>query len=298
MVNKPSNASYHRLNTDEKRNFRAGRTIGDPRTARLRRCGGWNRFLAPPQPHRQPGAAGDAVARRHGADADGRHGDRRASRLCRSGAGGVWRCADSSRRPADRRHRPADRRHRAVRPIRRRRQAGGLRRGLAPGPDPRAHPRRDLCGDHDQRPGHPRLARTAGGGGGGRRPGLARHGLGHAGDPGLYRLRAFPGGHQPAGGADGADARGQHRERGAGLYSRRRRVRAAGGRRGGGRDRDRAGPLGARYRRRAAGAADGGPPTATASRSATPKDGTVSSPCCASAFRWRPRSGSKPRASP
>src|SRR5688572_10995814 len=39
VVNRPSDASYHRLNTDEKRNFHAGHTIGDPELARLPRHG-------------------------------------------------------------------------------------------------------------------------------------------------------------------------------------------------------------------------------------------------------------------
>src|SRR6185503_12273032 len=39
VVNKPSNASYHRLNTHEKRNFHAGRSNGDPGPARLPRHG-------------------------------------------------------------------------------------------------------------------------------------------------------------------------------------------------------------------------------------------------------------------
>src|SRR5215510_8426039 len=75
VVNKPSNASYHRLNTDEKRNFRAGRSNGDPGLARLPRLGRGDELLGPPQPHRQPCATGDAFACRHGADADGGYGD-------------------------------------------------------------------------------------------------------------------------------------------------------------------------------------------------------------------------------
>ena len=78
------------------------------------------------------------------------------------GLAALWRGAHPDRRPADRRHRPADRRHRALGPVRRRRQAGSLRRGLAPGPDPRAHARRHLCGDPGQRPRHPGAARPAG----------------------------------------------------------------------------------------------------------------------------------------